>query len=619
MQSQKQKLEEMRAKLLAIAAEQKAKKAAAQVQNQQEMAGIKLAAKDTQQELATVDTTSQTITTVDTPAALESANTAVEEKRAAVPELEPVVEAPKVRKRFDVDLNVDQLRAVELAKTGAEFCLIGAAGTGKTTTIKAVVQALRIKIREELRLSEEASLYPYIALVSFTNRAVRNIMKAVEDVDGSGLCRTIHKLLQFEPTPYSYENEEGMMVNSMRFMPQFDASNPITTMKLIVVEESSMVSVDLFKQLVDACPNAKFIFIGDLNQLPPVFGDAILGYKLAELPVVELTTVYRQALESPIIAFQHNYTLAGRIPSDTDMKKLTEMGKGLTFQPLLKDNTDPEVMCAAFADFFRRKFEAGEYDPLEDIILIPYNKLFGTLAVNKEIAQWLGDKRMAEVYEIVAGGEHHYLAVGDFVIYDKREYLIKDIKINHSFTGKMPRPQSTDLTRSGYYRNTNNIGKAMSDILDTQLENFDKLFDSAMLGTDITEIQNQASHIVTLESMESDTTAIVRTRGELNKMEFGYAITIHKSQGSEWRRVFMAMTNHHKVALKRELLYTGMTRAREELFIIYSGQTTAGKKNSSIATAIARQQIPGRTWQEKRDAFKGERTEQYKAKMAEEV
>ena len=64
-----------------------------------------------------------------------------------------------------------------------------------------------------------------------------------------------------------------------------------------------MIPVDLFNLLMDACPhNPQLIFLGDIQQLPPVFGLAILGYKMVELPLVELTEVYRQALDSPIIS-----------------------------------------------------------------------------------------------------------------------------------------------------------------------------------------------------------------------------------------------------------------------------------------------------------------------------
>jgi exodeoxyribonuclease V alpha subunit len=63
-----------------------------------------------------------------------------------------------------------------------------------------------------------------------------------------------------------------------------------------------MVDVPLFDKLMDACPHKpQLIFLGDIQQLPPVFGSSILGFKMLELPIIELTEVYRQARNSPII------------------------------------------------------------------------------------------------------------------------------------------------------------------------------------------------------------------------------------------------------------------------------------------------------------------------------
>lgn len=91
----------------------------------------------------------------------------------------------------------------------------------------------------------------------------------------------------------------------MRFEPQRNKINPLPReLTTIIIEESSMVGTELFQLLLDAIPEGhqvQLIFLGDINQLSPVFGDAILGYKLIELPAIVLTQVYRQALESPII------------------------------------------------------------------------------------------------------------------------------------------------------------------------------------------------------------------------------------------------------------------------------------------------------------------------------
>ena len=80
-------------------------------------------------------------------------------------------------------------------------------------------------------------------------------------------------------------------------------------------------------------------------------------------------------------------------------------------------------------------------------------------------------------------------------------------------------------------------------------------------------------------------------------MLLGYALTIHKSQGSEWQRVFLFLHNTHATMLSRELIYTAVTRSRHSLYIICEGDIAPHK--NSLASAASRPIIPGTTLQEK--------------------
>ena len=227
-------------------------------------------------------------------------------KMAHIP-LAPVVqlqEAPESAPT-EIVLNDQQLLAIDYALAGKEFCLIGAAGTGKTTTTRELIR----RVREQMNANGE-SPDNAIVCIAFTRRAVRNIAKALAPIGAANICKTAHALLEYAPNREGYVREDGEWCETMRFIPQRTALNPITNAKLIIVDEASMLGyTSLYREVREACPNARFIFIGDLNQLPPVFGDAVLGYKLATLPVVELTQVYRQAMDSPIIWFQYNLLL----------------------------------------------------------------------------------------------------------------------------------------------------------------------------------------------------------------------------------------------------------------------------------------------------------------------
>lgn len=522
--------------------------------------------------------------------------------------------------------NEQQQQAIDLAKEGKEFCLIGAAGTGKTTTVKAISYHLMRRLSDQLSCDIDRLPYDAMVMCSFTNRAVNNLRLSVQDVDAGRFCSTIHSFLRFAPTDVILQDEEGNDYTSMRFLPTFDKDNPHRNTWLVIVEEASMVSVDLFKQLKDATPNSSYIFLGDLNQLPPVFGDAILGYKLNELPVIELTKVYRQAMDSPIIAFQHQFTLKGVLPGETHLEKITAESNGaLTFKTIRNENKyEPELLAKGIAHHFISEYENGRYNWEEDIILIPYNKGFGTVEINRTIAQYFSKKANQPVYEIIAGIERKYFAVGDFVIHNKEEYVISEIVKNSGFVSNtQPQMESVSLERDGH-----NPDDASAEHLDAFMndDNFKNVDLNLLLNStdgniqdDAEELKAQASHKVSLvpaNNRAAEPTTI-QTRGDINKLDFGYAITIHKAQGSEWERVYLVMTNKHAPMLSRELLYTGMTRAKKHLHVLYSPATGAGRKNSSIARAIKRQRITGNTWQEKARQF-FDKQDQYKATMNDE-
>lgn len=506
-------------------------------------------------------------------------------------------------------LNEQQRQGVQYALDGISFCLIGAAGTGKTTTVKEIVRTVIARIVEN---EGERALKPNtIALVSFTNRAVKQIEKAVQGI-ADQYCRTIHKFIEFQPVEDTYFNEEkGEYVTRKIFEPARTHNNPHYDTKVVIVDESSMVGTRLFSQLVDACPNAIFIFIGDLNQLKPIYDKPILGFALNHLPVVELTQVYRQAMESPIIWFQHNYTLKGRTPSDTELKKINEetSPKGLTFHPF-KSEPDSEIQAKGIAGHMCQLMSKQVYDPDQDTILIPFNKSLGTLAINLEIAEYISKTNNLEVYEIYTGKKSIYLAEGDRLLFDKTEVIVEKIEENSLYTGKPPHPPSTWMSRYGYIREGAPNRESVADMLGA-VSDFAKKTDFTAILNNLSgdnaenqkeENQRAASHKVYCTTLDGNS-VVISTQGDFSKTVFSYALTIHKSQGSEWRKVWLILSKKHRNMLSREMLYTGMTRAREELTVLYSPQTSIGRKDNSIARCVKKSGIPGLTWKEKAKFF----------------
>lgn len=523
--------------------------------------------------------------------ALEQALNAEEKQKAR--EQEEAAKAAAEKGKADrhetfalsIELNERQKLAVEYARAGKSFVLTGAAGTGKTTACREIARAFlqagdlgrhTFKVGDGLKQTSHG-----IAFCSYTRRATANIRRALhrdpelaEELEVNVV--TIHKLLEYEPE--FYIGEDGK--NKMRFVPKRDASNPLD-IRVLCIEEGSMLGLDLYEKLFAALrPDTIIIFVGDINQLPPVFGKSIMNYALGQLPVIELTEVYRQALDSGVIVNAHNI-LKGQVPVEN---KDTQLVTGSQ-----KEHVGQERMSRALGSMFFKLWDAGEYDPEQDIILSPWNKQpCGTDNLNNWIAQFLGEKRNAMVYEILAGRRKMYLAVGDRVMYEKQDGIITAIRHNTNYLGKPPQPAGTDVTRFGMRKMSENATH----------EDFEAMA-GGYANINIDEVQDeekkqQSSHVVeiTLDDGRKDYLRSIGDYAE-NVFSLGYVLTVHKAQGCEWRKVFVILHKDHTLGgfLTRELLYTAITRAREKVILI--------AKPDTIAKAVKQQTIKGNTLEEK--------------------
>lgn len=492
-----------------------------------------------------------------------------------------------------ITYNKEQQRAVYLGGSGESFVLIGAAGTGKTTCSKGSIQAICANHKTGTLQAEGhkhlTNGSPGIIIISYTRRAVNNIRK-VQPKDMQNNCITAHKLLEYEPQYFEVEDlTTGETKRTMQFLPARNSSNCLpSSITTIVVEEASMLSLDLFSQICEALAHeVQWIFIGDIQQLPPVFGSAILGFKMLELEVVELTQVYRQALESPIIKLAHRILSGKPIPA----KEYAEWAvpEKLVIHPWKKRLLDEDAV-RTLAAFFKAAYNSKGYDPEEDIILIPYNKACGANELNKHIANFLARTRDAVTYEVMAGFNKHYFSVGDRILFDKEDASIIAIEKNNAYAGKRVQTPSRALDYWGCNQDrTQNVAEEDDFGIDV-----DAILDAI---SDSDERVTQASHTLTLRLDNSMSEIRVSKAAEINNILHGYAITVHKSQGSEWRKVFFCLHHTHAKMVQRELLYTGVTRAREMLYCICEPET--------FTNGILNQKIKGNTLAEKAEFFKG--------------
>jgi len=520
----------------------------------------------------------------------------------------PIQNLPVAR----IKLSDEQSSATSAMINGDSFCLIGKAGTGKTTTVKEGIWMMESGHIIAPMHDTEGHKYLIpgslgIVCVAFTNRAINNISKSFDLGTTRINFMTIHKLLEYIREDYSYEDPEtSELRSSSRFVPSRTELRKLPRgLKRIYIEESSMVSIELHQKLKAACHSGtQFVYLGDLQQLPPPYGEGILGYKLNELPCIELTKIYRQAAENPIIALAWAISRGEKLGKE-ELQARYGHYKGLN-DPIRITFFDKKIAADMAAivmgKFFCQLIDRKVFDPIADIILVPFNGgkknkkgegQLGSDELNRAIAQHISMRDGKETHEIIAGFQKHYYAVGDKVLYNKKEGIITAINKNGKYIGKAPLPPSVDLHRDGTYHAKTSAGASISPE-QMSAEDVDKFLLAIMDNPD-DDVSNQASHIVHVklidEQMEDGSHETeIATRGEYANLLLAYAITIHKAQGSEWRKVFLLLHNSH-FTVNREMLYTSVTRASQQLFIMC--------EPDSFSKGVSRQRIPGVSIQEK--------------------
>ena len=315
---------------------------------------------------------------------------------------------------------------------------------------------------------------------------------------------TIHRLLEVDVSP-----ESGEMV----FV--HNEHNPLTC-DAVIVDESSMVDLLLMNDLVRALPaSCRLILVGDPDQLPSVgagnvFSDLI---RCERIPTVRLTEIFRQARESLIVMNAHRIN-QGELP------ELREKKKDFFF---LQRSSD-EAVCQTVIELCARRLPQNMGIPAEEIqVLSPTRKgETGTRALNRLLQQAL-NPAAPEKHEKKHG--ETVFREGDRVMQIRNNYDIIWNKVGGVGMG------------SGIFNG--DVGSIRS-------------------------IDNQAQTV----TIRFDDREAVYTWDMLPQLEPAYAMTVHKSQGSEYRAVVLCAWRGTPLLLSRSILYTAITRARELLIVV---------------------------------------------------
>ena len=397
-----------------------------------------------------------------------------------------------MERNFHITYEEQQRKAmVEAVATGA-LILTGGPSTGKTTTLRGVITLLE-------------SMGETVAIAAPTGRAAKRISQLT-----GREAKTIHRLLEVR---WGADSEEDG--------PTFDRNerNPLDA-DAVVVDEMSMVDVVLFEHLLRATKTGcRLILVGDTDQLPAVGAGCVLQDLMDSgvVPVVQLTQVFRQALESRIVYNAH------RIVKGESMEWDTKSDCFYMPRPSAAAVTDTVLeLC------HHRLPDAYGYTHLDSIqVLCPGRKgEVGTVEMNRRLQDLLNppDKKKAEI-----AVEGVTLRVGDKVMHNRNNYDI---------------PWTKDDGDCG----------------------------SGIFNGDIGVLEEIRLREGMLSVRFEDRVATY-TKDDAQDLELAYAITVHKSQGSEFEAVILPLFRNTPHLCYRNLLYTAVTRAKSLLIIVGSRET----------------------------------------------
>ena len=396
----------------------------------------------------------------------------------------------ELEKKLGIDYNVDQEKAIITALNNNICIISGGPGTGKTTIINAIT-----KLYIEDKLLGPADIMENIALLAPTGRASKKLATSTNLP-----AYTIHRYLKW------YKDSNDFFYN------EYNKTNH----KLIIVDEVSMIDVDLFNALLNGISsNVKLILVGDTFQLPSVGPGLVLDDLIGSdyFNFVPLNQIYRQSDNSYIAYLAKD--IKNNDLSEEFLKKKDDYTFFQTDNSMIKDAIEQIIRISLKKKIDERKMQilAPMYKGENGIdnLNILLQKIYNPPSINKQ--------------EIV------YLDI-TYREGDKVLQLLNDLEKN-VFNGDI-----------GYIKEIN--------------------------GGNIT--------------IDFEGNKVVYTKKDLKQIKHAYAITIHKSQGSEFEHVIMPISTSYYKMLYNKLVYTGVSRAKKSLTIVGSAQAFVKAINNNYSS-----------------------------------
>ena len=380
-------------------------------------------------------------------------------------------------KSLGVTLAKAQAAAVELALREPVCVITGGPGTGKTTIIKTLLEALDLPKQD-------------VALAAPTGRAAKRMSEAT-----GRPALTLHRLLEYNPGENAFLRDE---------------TDPIDA-KLVIVDEASMVDLPLFFALTRALADkTRLILVGDRDQLPPVGPGAPLTdlIESGAVPVARLTEIFRQGKGSAIVEAAHAINEGRPIPPSPQGQPLSDF--------YFVQREDPDHIANLIESLVKDRIpERFGLDPARDVqVLTPMRAgPIGVEVLNERLQRLLNPAAQPETagFELSAETRRVPFRVGDKVMQIKNDYE------RGVFNGDI-----------GFVR----------------------------------RVEPALVHV------EVDERLVTYDRESLDNLTLAYAVTIPKSQGSEYPAVVIPVSTHHYKMLRRNLLYTGVTRGKRLVVLV---------------------------------------------------
>ena len=418
------------------------------------------------------------------------------------PEDEKIVERRivQIEKETGTVLDEMQKKAVQEAAGHGLLILTGGPGTGKTTTINAIIRYFEGEGAE-------------IRLAAPTGRAAKRMTEAT-----GYEAQTIHRLLELSGMPE--DDREGQPIHFER-----NAENPLET-DVIIIDEMSMVDIHLIHSLLMAVTaGTRLILVGDENQLPSVGPGNVLRdiIRSGQFPVVELKKIFRQASESDIVVTAHKINKGEQV-------EINKNSRDFFFLKRYDADIIIRVVIALIQEKLPKYVEAK---PFEIQVLTPMRKgLLGVERLNQILQRYLNPPDASKKEKEIGQG---LFREGDKVMQVRNNY-----QLEWEIRGRYGIPIEKGV---GVFNGDTGIIKTINEFAETAEVEFE------------------------------DGRWAEYSFKQLDELELAYAVTIHKSQGSEYPAVIIPLLSGPRMLMNRNLLYTAVTRARKCVTVVGSEET----------------------------------------------